>query len=321
MRKIAVWLLAALAIALPLALRAADQLFYVSFASRIMIYALAATSLNLALGYGGMVSFGHAAFVGAGAYASSILLQEGVASAWVGWPAATLVAALLALAIGAISLRTRGVYFIMITLAFAQMMFYLANSIKAYGGDEGLMVARRADFGLGIDLADEVTFYYVVLALLGAALYALARLAGSRFGRAILAIRENEARAEAIGFPVRRYKLVCFVIAGAAGGLAGALLASHGKYVNPNVLHWTQSGTLMVMVILGGVGRLWGGVLGAAALLGLEHLIAEVRIGWLAALAPNYAEHANLGVGLVLLAVVLFAPRGLAGLFAERRDG
>jgi branched-chain amino acid transport system permease protein len=268
-----------------------------------------------------MVSFGHAAFVGAGAYTASILLQEGVASAWLGWPAATLVAALLALAIGAISLRTRGVYFIMITLAFAQMMFYLANSIKAYGGDEGLTLPRRAEFGLGVDLADEVAFYYVVLALLGAALVALHRLARSRFGRAILAIRENEARAEAIGFPVRRYKLVCFVIAGAAGGLAGALLASHGKYVNPNVLHWTQSGTLMVMVILGGVGRLWGGVLGAAALLGLEHLIAEVRIGWLAALAPNYAQHANLGVGLVLLAVVLFAPRGLAGLFAERRDG
>ena len=321
MRRIAVWLVAALAIALPLALRAADQLFYVSFASRVMIYALAATSLNLVLGYGGMVSFGHAAFVGAGAYTASILLQEGVASAWIGWPAAALVAALLALAIGAISLRTRGAYFIMITLAFAQMMFYLANSIKDYGGDEGLMLPRRAEFGLGVDLADEVAFYYVVLALLGAALVALHRLAGSRFGRAILAIRENEARAEAIGFPVRRYKLACFVIAGAAGGLAGALLASHGKYVNPNVLHWTQSGTLMVMVILGGVGRLWGGVLGATALLGLEHLIAEVRIGWLAAVAPNYPQYANLGVGLVLLAVVLYAPRGLAGLFSARRDG
>ncbi|MDH4190506.1 MAG: branched-chain amino acid ABC transporter permease [Betaproteobacteria bacterium] len=321
MRTIPVLLFAAFAIALPLALAAGGQLFYVGFASRVLIYALAATSLNLVLGYGGMVSFGHAAFVGAGAYTASILLAEGIATAWVGWPAAMLVAALLALAFGAISLRTRGVYFIMITLAFAQMMFYLSNSIKAYGGDEGLTLPRRADFGLGIDLANEIVFYYVALALLGAALYALARLAGSRFGRAILAIRVNEARAEAIGFPVRRYKLLCFVVGGAVGGLAGALLASHGKYVNPNVFHWTQSGTLMIMVILGGVGRLWGGVLGAGALLGLEHLIAEVRIDWLAALAPNYAQHANLGVGLVLLAVVLFAPRGLADLFTRRRDG
>jgi branched-chain amino acid transport system permease protein len=134
----------------------------------------------------------------------------------------------------------------------------------------------------------------------------------------VQAIRENEARAEAIGFPVYRYKLACFVIAGAVGGLAGALLASHGKYVNPNVLHWTQSGTLMVMVILGGVGRLWGGALGAAALLGLEDLIANHRVEWIAALAPNYQQHASLGVGVVLLAIVLFAPQGISGMLARR---
>jgi branched-chain amino acid transport system permease protein len=159
----------------------------------------------------------------------------------------------------------------------------------------------------------------VALALLAAGLYALHRLAHSRFGRVIQAIRENEARAEAIGFPVYRYKLACFVLAGAAGGLAGVLLASHGKYVNPNVLHWTQSGTLMVMVILGGVGRLWGGVVGAAALLGLEDLISNHRIEWIAALLPNYQQHANLGVGAVLLAIVLFAPQGIAGVLARRR--
>ena len=141
----------------------------------------------------------------------------------------------------------------------------------------------------------------------------------ARFGRVVLAIRENPERAEAIGFPVYRYQLACFVIAGAAGGLAGALLASHGKYVNPNVLHWTQSGTLMIMVILGGVGNLWGGVLGAAVLLGLEHLISDYPIGWLASLAPNYQQHANLGVGLVMLAIVLFAPQGIAGLLARRK--
>jgi branched-chain amino acid transport system permease protein len=306
------------AISLPLVLKAADQLFYLSFASRILITALAASSLNLVLGYGGMVSFGHAAFVGTGAYVASIALAEGVASAWIGWPAAVLASGLAALAIGAVSLRTRGVYFIMITLAFAQMAYYLVNSMKAYGGDEGLTLPARAEIGFGLSLGDEVTFYYVVLVVLAAALFLFHRLIHSRFGHALVAIRENEARAEALGFPVRGTKLVAFAIAGAAGGLAGALLASHGKYVNPNVLHWTQSGTLLIMVILGGVGRLWGGVIGAAALLALEHLFSEVRIDWLAALAPNYQQHASLGVGVVLLAVVLYAPQGIAGLFSKK---
>jgi branched-chain amino acid transport system permease protein len=207
----------------------------------------------------------------------------------------------------------------MITLAFAQMMFFLVNSMKAYGGDEGLSLRERASVGPGVDLGSDVAFYYAALAALAAGLYGLHRLAHSRFGRVIQAIRENEERAEAIGFPVYRHKLACFVIAGAAGGLAGALLASHGKYVNPNVLHWTHSGTLMVMVILGGVGRLWGGVIGAAALLGLEDLIANHRVEWLAAMFPNYQQHASLGVGTVLLAIVLFAPQGIAGMFARKK--
>jgi len=306
-------------LAFPLAMQALGYLFYVSFASRVMIYAIAATSLNLVLGYGGMLSFGHAAFVGAGAYVASILVAEGVASAWIGWPAAVAASALLAWIIGAISLRTRGVYFIMITLAFAQMMFYLVNSMKAYGGDEGLTLPRRAELGFGLDLGNELVFYYVVLFLLLLALYVLHRVVHSRFGRVMIAIRENAPRVEAIGLPVYRYQLVCFVIAGAAGGLAGALLASHGKYVNPNVLHWVQSGTLMIMVILGGVGHLWGGVIGAAVLLGLEHLIADHPVAWLSQWAPNYQQHANLGVGIVLLVIVLFAPQGIAGLLARRK--
>jgi branched-chain amino acid transport system permease protein len=311
-----IFILAILAL-FPLAMLWSDQLFYVSFASRVMIYAIAATSLNLVLGYGGMISFGHAAFVGTGAYVGSILIAEGVTSAFIGWPAAIAVSALAAWIIGALSLRTRGVYFIMITLAFAQMMFYLVNSMKAYGGDEGLSLRQRPS--LVFDLTNEVAFYYVVLFLLLLSIFLLYRLMGSRFGRVVIAIRENEARAEAVGFPVYRYKLACFVIAGAAAGLAGALLASHGKYVNPNVLHWVQSGTLMIMVILGGVGHLWGGVLGAAVLLGLEHLISDYPIGWLAQLAPNYQQHANLGVGLVMLAIVLFAPHGIAGLLERRK--
>src|SRR5947208_969353 len=172
--------------------------------------------------------------------------------------------------------------------------------------------------------AEHQTYYLsfasrIFIYALAAGLYGLHRLAHSRFGRVIQAIRENEERAEAIGFPVYRHKLVCFVIAGAAGGLAGALLASHGKYVNPNVLHWTQSGTLMMMVIMGGAGRLWGGVIGAAALLGLEDLIANHRVDWLAAILPNYQQHASLGVGGALLAIVLFAPQGIAGMLARRK--
>jgi branched-chain amino acid transport system permease protein len=299
----------AAAAAFPLVAQPLGWEFYIGFASRIMIYALAASSLNLVLGYGGMVSFGHAAFVGAGAYTVAILMAEGVASAWIAWPLAVVLAGALALAIGAVCLRTRGVYFIMITLAFAQMIYYVAVGMRAYGGEEGLNLATRSQLGLGLDLKNDVTFYYVVLAILVAALYALRRAAGARFGRVIEAIRENETRMEAIGFPTYRYKLVCFALGGAVAGLAGALLANQNSYVNPNLLYWTQSGSLMIMVILGGVGYLYGGLLGAIALLVLEEVFSVYTIHW------------QLGVGAILLAIVLFAPQGLAGLAAGRRDG
>ncbi len=297
------------AAAFPLVAKPLGWEFYIGFASRIMIYALAASSLNLVLGYGGMVSFGHAAFVGAGAYTIAILMAEGVASAWIAWPLAVGLAGALAAAIGAVCLRTRGVYFIMITLAFAQMIYYVAVGMRAYGGEEGLNLQTRSQLGFGLDLKDDVTFYYLVLAILAAALYGLRRAVGARFGRVIEAIRENETRMEAIGFPTYRYKLVCFALGGALAGLAGALLANQNSYVNPNLLYWTQSGSLMIMVILGGVGYLYGGVLGAIALLVLEEVVSGYTIHW------------QLGVGAVLLAIVLFAPRGLAGLAEGRRGG
>ena len=302
----------------PLAMQAIDAMFYVSLASRILIYAIAATSLNLVLGYGGMVSFGHAAFFGAGAFVVGIMAVEGVRSAWLAWPTAIAVAALAALVIGAMSLRTRGVYFIMITLAFAQMIYYIFVSLKTYGGDDGLSMPGRSTVGMGVNLRDDLTWYYLVLALLALVQYGLHRLVNSRFGRVIDAIRENEARAEAIGFPVYRYKLLCFVISGAVAGLAGALIANQSNYVSPSLLHWIQSGTLMIMVILGGVGTLWGGLIGATLLLALEHLIADYRIGWIASLAPNYQDHAGLAVGIVLLTIVMLAPEGIAGLFRRR---
>lgn len=300
------------ALALPLVLRTTGNDFQIVFAGRIMIYAIAAASLNLAIGYGGMVSFGHAAFFGAGAYIVGILSAEGVHNAWVAWPAGVAVAAFAALLVGAMSLRTRGVYFIMITLAFAQMFYYIFVSLKTYGGDDGMSLAQRSWLGLGLDLSDDVTWYYVVLTLLVAVLYLLHRLIHSRFGRVIEAIRENESRAEAIGFPVYRYKLLCFVISGAIAGLAGALVANHTSYVSPTLLHWMQSGTLMIMVILGGVGRFWGGPVGAFVLLALEETLSGSGV------LGRYSEHWQLPVGMIILAIVMFAPRGIAGRFPRR---
>jgi len=305
-------LVALVAAAFPWAMHALGQDFYTSFATRVLIYAMAAASLNLVLGYGGMVSFGHAAFFGAGAYIVAILAAEGITSLWIAWPVAVAVAALAALVIGAISLRTRGVYFIMITLAFAQMMYYVFVSLKAYGGDDGLSLPGRSSIGLGVSLSNDFVWYYIVLALLALVLFLLHRLLHARFGRVIEAIRENETRATAIGYPVYRYQLLCFVISGAIAGLAGALIANQTSYAGPTLLHWVQSGTLMIMVILGGVGRFWGGPIGAAVLLVLEEVFSASPL-----LGP-YALHWQLPVGLILLAVVLFAPQGLAGALAKR---
>jgi branched-chain amino acid transport system permease protein len=304
LRRFGLLAVLAAAIAFPLAAQPLDLDFYVSFASRVMIYAIAATSLNLILGYGGMVSFGHAAFFGAGAYVVGIGMVHGLESAWVSWPLAMLVAALVALPIGAISLRTRGVYFIMITLAFAQMMFYVIVGLKAYGGEEGLNLPHRSVIGLGLDLKSDAAFYYVVLALLVLVQFMLQRLIVARFGHVIRGIKENETRMETIGFPTYRYKLACFVIAAAVCGLAGALIANQTKYVNPNLLNWVLSGDLMIMVILGGVASRAGGVLGAATMLILDEAISP------------YTPYSKLYIGALLLIVVLFAPRGIAGWFA-----
>jgi branched-chain amino acid transport system permease protein len=296
--------LAILLVALPSLLQAIGAGYYVSTAGRIAVFAIAATSLNLVLGYGGMVSFGHAGFVGLGAYATAVMISEGITGAGTNLVVTVAVSAAFALVIGAISLRTRGVYFIMITLAFGQMLYYLANSIKGYGGDEGLSIrARSALFGL--DLKDAPTFYYVALAVLGTTLSALSAFVRSAFGRAIVATRDDEQRAEALGFPTYRYRLAVFVVAGAIAGIAGALSVNQQGYVSPNLLHWTQSGTLMVMVILGGVASIWGGVLGAAVLVVLQDTLAAYTTYW------------EFWTGWVLLAVVLFARRGLAGAFGH----
>jgi len=307
LRSLLPWLLLAAALAFPWIAGAIGEGFYVGVVRRALIFAIAAASLNFILGFGGMVSLGHAAFFGVGAYTVGALAVEGTTSAWIAWPLAVAVAAFFALAIGAISLRTRGVYFIMITLAFAQMVYYVAIGLKRYGGEDGLNVPARSTVGFGVDLGSDVAFYYVVLALLVAVLVAFDRMLDARFGRVLIGIRENEARMESLGYPTFRFRLAAFTIAGAVAGLSGALFANHNLFVSPVALHWTQSASFVVMVILGGIGYRYGGVLGALALLLLEEALAA------------YTEHWRLPLGMLLLAVVFLAPRGLAG-WLERRS-
>ncbi|MDR5683827.1 MAG: branched-chain amino acid ABC transporter permease [Armatimonadota bacterium] len=276
--------------------------FYMGLVTKAMVFALAASGLNLVLGFGGLVSFGHATYFGLGAYTVAVLAREGTTSAWVVWPTAVLVAAAVATAVAAICLRTRGLYFIMITLAFAQMFYYGVISFKQYGGEDGLR-APRTDFGLPLG---DVEVYYLVLAVLVVCLWLLWRIVHARFGRALQAIRDNESRATAIGFSAYPYQLVAFAVSGAITGLAGVLMVHYTQYASPYMLSWPQSGHLMLMVILGGVGRFWGGVLGAAAMVALEEVFHSVTIHW------------QLGVGAVLLAVVLLAPRGIAGILEGR---
>lgn len=291
-----------------LAKLAGGEAFWIRFATRVMIYAIAAVSLDLILGFGGMVSFGHAAFLGVGAYAVGILSAEGIASGYVQWPVAILASAAIAAAIGAISLMTSGVYFIMITLAFSQMLYFLGVSLTAYGGDDGMRMAGRSTFAGLVDLSGDVAYFYVVLAILIGCLFAGHRLVHSRFGQVIQGCRSNERRMRAIGFHTYRYKLAAFVIAGIMCGIAGVLLANLTKFVSPAEMHWTRSGEIMVMVILGGMGSLFGPVLGAAGLLVLEEVLASYTQHWQAALGP------------ILVLLVLFAKRGLFGLIARKPD-
>ena len=307
--------------ALPPAAAALDESFLIGLFTRIFIYALAAVSLDLILGFGGMVSFGHSAYFGVGAYVVGILSFHaadggspagwsslaGLESALTVWPLAAATAAVLALLVGAVSLRTGGMYFIMITLAFAQMLYYFFVSLEVYGGDDGLGIARRNRVP-GLDLEDDAVFYYVCLAVLAVLLLLGRRLVHSRFGMVLQGCKENEQRMLALGFPVYRYKLAGFVAAGAAAGLAGALMANYMGFVSPGLMHWTVSGEIMVMVVLGGMGTLTGPVVGAAALLLLEETLSA------------YMEHWMVVLGPMLVLVVLFARQGVWGWLPRGRD-
>jgi branched-chain amino acid transport system permease protein len=294
---------------LPVYTAVTGNTFLMTLFTRILILAIAAVSLNLIMGYGGMVSFGHAAYLGIGGYAVGILAKEGIGSGFIQWPAAVAASALYAVVVGALSLRTRGVYFIMITLAFAQMIYYVAIGLDRYGGDDGLTIYKRSSFAGLIDLNNKTLFYYLCFALLLASIYLVARLVNSRFGLVIRGTRSNERRMRAIGFPTFRYKLVCFVIAGALCGLAGALLANHTNFISPALMHWTRSGDLIVMVALGGLGSLFGPLIGAMTFLLLEEGLSRLT------------EYPDLILGPVLLLVAIYLHGGIEGLLEGRRRG
>ena len=310
-------LLVALAAA-PVLATTMGEPYYVNLASRVTILALAGIGLNLALGYGGLVSFGHAAFFGLGGYAAGILaLHAGEGTLLLNWPfnvggsdqmlvvwlTAVLAAGVIALPIGILSLRTSGVYFIMITLAFAQMIYYFAVSWPAYGGEDGLSIYVRNGIP-GIDTYDPLTFFALCFAALASSLVFTSRIMGARFGAALTMAHLNPARLATSGiepFPVR---LVAFVLSAMITGWAGALFADLNGFVGPSMLSWHRSGEIMVFVILGGVGRLCGPVAGAIAFVLLETFMGGIT------------EHWPLFLGLILLAVVLYARGGIIGLVA-----
>ena len=302
--RLIMWAVAvALLVALPPLMTAIGETFYIDLVRRIMILSIAAVSLNLILGYGGMVSFGHAAYLGIGAYAVGILAFYGVTSGWLQWALAIGASAFVAALIGAVSIRTSGIYFIMITLAFTQMLYYLGISLEEFGGDDGMRLRAKSQFSGLIDLANPVSFYYLSLALMLLAVFVVYRVVNSRFGMVLRAAKSNEARTRAIGFSPYPYRLAAFVLAGAMCGLAGALYANHTNYIVPGLMSWQQSGDIMFMVILGGMASTAGPVLGTFVLLFVEELLK----GW--------TEHWQVILGPLLVLSVIFFRRGLAGMF------
>lgn len=324
-RALAAVALLGLALFVPAFATTAGDPYLVKLATRIVIYGLAAAALDLVLGVAGLVSFGHGAFLGLGAYVAGVMFQHGFeGSTILGLepsqnllvlaPLAMAVSALFALLTGIVCLRTRGVAFIMITLAFAQMLFFFFTSLERYNGDDGIALWNRNTLPGPADPADDVAFYYLCLACLVIFLLLGRRMLEARFGRVLRAARENERRMHALGFAVQRYRLLAYAVSGAVTGLAGLLLANQTYFVSPALMSWQTSGHLIVMVVLGGLGTLIGPVLGAAVFLLLEDLTPPV----MDFLAPGFGQHWKLLLGPILVAVAIYAHRGLLGSLASR---
>jgi branched-chain amino acid transport system permease protein len=293
-------LLAALAL-VPLVANALGQPFYIAFFARMIIYAIAASALNLALGYGGLVSFGHALFLGLGSYAVALSSFYEIGNGWVHLAVCLLACAAAGLVTGFISLRTSGIAFIMITLAFAQMGYFLFISLKNYGGDDGLPITSTSHFGL-LQLSTPTAVYAVAFVVLVLVTWWLARLRVAPFGMALRAAKQNARRVNAAGLPVIRYQLAAYTISGMLCGIAGMLLANLNAFASPSTLAWTVSGELIVMVVLGGMGSVFGPLLGALAFLGLEELLKGITEHWMVIFGPL----------IVLMALV--GKKGLVGL-------
>jgi branched-chain amino acid transport system permease protein len=304
-RKIVAAAVIALLAVVPPVAAAIGEPYYVTLFTRILILALAAAGLNLILGYGGLVSFGHAMYVGIGAYAVGILSFYGVENGWIQLAVALAVGAIVAIVIGIVCLRTSGMAFIMITLAFAQMLYFLAISLKTFGGDDGLIIDARSDFGL-FSLRSNVALYYCAFAVLMACLWGLARLVHSRFGMVIRGGRSNERRMAALGFPMLRYRLTAYVISALVCVIAGALLANLTKFAAPSYMAWQASGDLIVMIVLGGMGTVLGPVVGALALIVFEEILTSWTTHWMIVLGP------------AIVLIVLTAKKGIYGYIAER---
>jgi branched-chain amino acid transport system permease protein len=304
---------------LPLLTQAFDQRYLLSIGTRIVIWSIAAISLNMILGYGGLVSFGHAVFFGIGGYAVGILSANGLQSGWLQWPVAIAASVLWAALVGALSLRTRGLYFIMITLAFAQLVYYVSAGLEAYGADDGLNISRSRFPGL-IDLRDKASFYWLCFVLLLGTLWFCGRFANSRFGFVLRGAKSNDQRMMALGFPVFRYRLAAFTLSGAFGGLAGILLANEGAYVSPAMMSWVKSGDLIVIVVLGGMGTLFGPLYGTIAFFVLEESLKPL----LDLFHKGWGEYWQIVFGPMLVLIALYARGGIDSLLGKsegRRHG
>jgi branched-chain amino acid transport system permease protein len=285
--------------------------YYVDFVRRILILSMAAASLNFLIGRAGLVALGHAGFMGVGAYTVAALADSGWSNAWAIWAMAAAAGLLMAALTGAVAVRTKGVYFIMITLAFAQMLYYVAISLRQYGGDDGYTMYSPLVLWPGESAlaANGTALYGVVLLLVTVVLWLLARMEMSYFGRALEGLRDNETRMQAMGYPTYALKLCAFAMAGAIAALAGAMLATQNLFVSPSIMHWSQSALLIVMVVVGGMGLRWGAPLGVAVWLVLEEVLKAFTSYW----------HAPMG--LLLLLVVFCAPRGLSALRLRKPGG
>ena len=297
---VAMILLTILALVPPYAYRVADP-FIVTLMSRIVIFAIAALSLNFILGYGGLVSFGHALYLGLGVYSTAILGFHGIDNGWVHLLASLLICSLTGLLTGSIALRTSGISFIMITLAFAQMFFFLFVSLSQYGGDDGLRLAQGSLFG-GSNLAHASTLYYTAFCLLCLSLYACHRLTRSRFGMVIRASKSNEPRMKALGYSTYRYRLAAYVMSAMLCGVAGMLYGNLTQFASPSYMSWTTSGELIVMVMLGGIGTLFGPLIGALAMILTEEGLKLVTEHWMVIFGP------------LIVIVILTHRQGIAGI-------